>query len=306
MTSYYLDKFRRGAPLVPECFWAVEPTPDSTPDASAPFFETNIDAYKKSKKRWQFLGRGRIERDFVFMTVRAKYLTPFFPGNQQLIFMPAMQTTNGIKALDSAQLLERGKLYAARWMKDIEQTWQDQRGKQGILFSLHSIMISSEPLSIQHPKKNVVVFNRRGRNLNAAMICPEDDQEYPWNGFIANHNTHFCYPKTRHEGDYLCSMLNSDIVCQLARSHRSETPAGTKVLLWSPFEASPIPQFDPEDSQHVSLAQLSRECRAILQERVAKEETSKKHPPIRRAIQKQIDAINETATSILQQHCQTS
>lgn len=299
MTSYYLSKFRRGAPLVPQCFWAVEPIPDTTPDPAVPVLETSIDAYKKSKRQWRFMGRGRIEGEFVFMTIRAKYLTPFFPVNYQLVFIPVIKTTDGLKPLDSSELLDHGKLYAARWMKDIEQAWQDQRGKQGILFSLHSIISSWEELAVQHPSNDVVVFNRRGRNLSAAMIYHQDSQRYPWNGFIANRNLYWYYPATHDEGHYLCAMLNSDVVNQLAKSHRSQTTSETKALLWNPFEASPIPQFDQEDSQHAYMARLGRECRAILQQGAAKEEIAKNQPSRKRAIQQQMDAINQAAPSIL-------
>lgn len=303
MSSYYLDKFRRGAPLLPQCFWFVEPTPDATPDPGPPFVETSSDAYKKSKKQWQFIGRGRIEDEFVFTTIRAKYLSPFFPVNHHSVFLPAIETANGIQALDSAQLLEHGKLYAARWMKDIEQAWQDQRGRQGILFSLYSIISSCKELLVQHPKKDVVVFNRRGRSLNAAMYCPQDNQEYLWKGFIAHHKTHFYYPETQDEGHYLCSMLNSDVVNQLARSYSLLNPGRGKTLFWKPLEACLIPRFTQENAEHIRLAKLGRECQGTLQQRAAK--AQKTAAGNKRFIQMQIQSIDQLAASVLQQQGQS-
>jgi hypothetical protein len=296
--SYYLDKFRHGAPLVPHCFWFVQPTPDAAGDSAAPFLETSIEAYKKSRNKWRFLGRGRIESKFVFVTIRARSLTPFFPVNYRLVFMPVIATTNGTEALESAQLLKEGKLYAARWMRDIEQAWKEQQGKEESLFSLHSLMSSCEELSVQHPQRDVVVvFNARGRSLNAALHFTQDTQKYPANGFIANRNTCFYYPETAEEGYYLCSMLNSDVVGQVARPGELSTSGRTKKPSWRPFETSPIPRFNKEDPQHAHIGELGRECRELLAEKAAK---AQKAPVVnRRVIQKRMDTINRIAISIL-------
>jgi hypothetical protein len=250
--------------LLPRCFWFVQSAPDSPDDHIAPFLETSATAYKESKKTWRLIKRGRIENEYLFKTVLAKNLVPFAVRESHPVFVP-LHSQSGAGTLNASQLLSDGKLYAAQWMKEIEQIWKTKSSSAGYL---HENLDCDQALTVQDPQGDMVVlYNTSGSHLTAALHFPEEHvHAFKTNGFIADHETHYYYPDSEQEGDYLCAILNSSMVNQRVKAHREDE--GSIHLL--PFELCSIPRFDPRDPDHLALAEISKECRGLAKKGIGK------------------------------------
>jgi len=282
--------------LLPRCFWFVQSAPDSPEDHIAPFLETSTEAYKGSKKQWRFTKYGRIEKEYLFKTVLPRNLVPFAVLKSDSVFVPLHSKTE-LRVLNATQLLGNGQLYAAQWMKEIEQIWKTTCS--GDVGCLHEKLDSSRALTVQNPQsKLVVLYNTSGYNLTAVLHFPQEKKHtFKTNGFIADHETHYYYPESEEEGDYLCAMLNSSVVNQRVQSHRKEYLKDENSIHRLPFELCSIPRFDPHDPEHLKLAEISKECRGLAKKRTEKTKGTSRNIrlAIYRMTKKYLSAIDQKA-----------
>jgi hypothetical protein len=79
-------------------------------------------------------------------------------------------------------------------------------------------------------------------------------------GFIVDHKTYYCYPRSRQEAEYLVALLNSGPVNEAIKAFQPEGLFGERDIHRRPFEVSPIPVFSSKNSNHARLAELARQC----------------------------------------------
>jgi hypothetical protein len=264
-SPHYYSMFFQGATIVPRCFWFVQPASDSVINLEASFLQTSDEAYHESKKPWQVICRGRIEQEYLFETILAKGLLPFVVLRREIIFLPAKVDENKMVLEGIPQLLSEGKLHAAKWLQDVEKIWEERRSSEGR--SLLQRLNYNDTLTNQNPKKQLIVlYNTSGTNLTAALFTPMKEREgFKISGFIADAKTYYYYPKNLEEGDYLCAMLNSDIVNKLIKAYQPEGLYGERDIHRRPFEVCPIPDFNQEDHEHMRLVELGKECRQLME-----------------------------------------
>jgi len=262
-SAYYYERFFQGATLVPRCLWFVQPAKDSIRNLDAPFLETSEDAFAESKKPWNILCSGRIEKEFLFETVLAKGLLPFFIALRELVFLPIKFQDDSIVLLNTTQLLSEGKSHASQWLQNAENFWDKLSSGKRVLYKR---LDYNKTLSGQNPAaKIVLLYNTSGSNLTAAILRPGKDIDgVKITGFVAGHKTYYYYPTSEEEGNYLCAMLNSDTVNQVIKPYQPQGLYGERDICRRPFEACPIRKFDPANEDHIRLAKLSCECTEIL------------------------------------------
>jgi hypothetical protein len=83
-------------------------------------------------------------------------------------------------------------------------------------------------------------------------------------GFVADHVTYRYYAATEKEAAYLVGILNSTIVNELIKPYQSQGLLGERDIHRRPFEACPIPLFDPKDPVHLKIAETAHACREEL------------------------------------------
>ncbi|HVN96385.1 MAG TPA: hypothetical protein VMT62_08150, partial [Syntrophorhabdaceae bacterium] len=215
---------------------------------------------RESKRHWQFKWRGRIEKEFLFETVRAKALLPFMVKRSQLVFLPLTDHKDGIRILQTDELLKSRKLYAAQWLRGVEQAWKPLFPNKS---SLTEGLASNQALLAQEPKKEMVVLcSVIGSKQSAALYTSDAKaRSHDGNGFIANHETYYYYPQSADEGDYLCAALNSRPVTEKLQNLRSNPSGGIRAFHRFPTILAAMPRFDPDDPAHQTLAECGRECR---------------------------------------------
>jgi len=269
-SPYYHQQFFQGATLVPRCLWFVQKIPDSVTNVNAPFLETSAETLKESKKPWQLKHQGRAEAEYLFETVLAKGLLPFTILRRELIFLPIKGLDNKVVFQSAPDLVSEGKIYATQWVQDAEKIWEERRSSEDR--SLFQRLDYNNTLSTQNPSKEIVVlYNTSGTNLTAALFTPNNKLgEFKINGFIADAKTYYYYPKSTEEGDYLCAVLNSNIVNQMIKAYQPEGLYGERDIHRRPFEACPIPLFDIENLEHIELSNLGKKCREFLENKVLK------------------------------------
>lgn len=258
---YYHQKFFQGATIVPRCFWFVQPMKGSVYNEEAPFLETSEEANAEAKKPWVLVQRGQVEKEFLFETVLAKGLLPFAIVRRELIFLPAKTDGHGTLLMNTEQLLSEGKEHAAQWMIEVERIWEKKRASEGR--SIYQWLDYNNKLAHQNlNKKHIVLYNTSGKNLAAALHTTADDLHgFKINGFAADAKTYYYYAKSQHEGDYLCAVLNSNVVNDLIKDYQPQGLYGERDIHRRPFEVCPIPPFNEENEDHMILTELGMECR---------------------------------------------
>jgi len=265
-SEYYYDKFLQGATIVPRCFWFVQPDKTAATSKNAPYMETSDEALEESKEAWKMRLNGRLEKEFIFETILAKGILPFCITRTESVFIPLMKSKIKPYMVDGEALLSEGKTYAAKWMADAEKIWDEKDRKNSV--ALLKWLNYRKKITAQNvDAPYVLLYNTSGTNLAAALFIKKDhdNAETLINGFIAESVTYYFYPTSINEGDYLASILNSDIVNDLIKAFQPEGLYGPRHIHRRPFEVCAIPQFDNTNAKHTELANLGKECRLKMQ-----------------------------------------
>jgi hypothetical protein len=305
-SPYYYERFFQGATLVPRCLFFVQPAVDAAKNEDAPFLETSEEAKSEAKKPWILTQEGRVENEFLFGTVLAKGLLPFAISRRELVFLPIGTKEAGALMIDSAQLLSEGKEFAAEWMQKAEQIWNERRSSEER--TIYQRLNYNNLLTIQNTAaKAVVLYNTSGTNLAAALSIPTEEIKFiNVHGFVADAKTYYYYPKNKQEGDYLCAMLNSEIVNEFIKAFQPQGLYGPRDIHRRPFEVCAIPPFSETDPQHVRLSELGKECRVFMKNIAPKMRgtVGRVRTETRHILGRQLNEINKIVKSILHKHGQ--
>ena len=302
-SPYYYQKYLQGATLVPRCFWFVQAAVGAAENQDAPFLETGREAKLEAKKPWILTQQGRVEKEFLFETVLAKGLVSFAILRRELLFLPVRAKNERTIMLDSAQLLSEGKEYAAQWMQEVEHIWNERRSSEDR--TICQWLDYNNKLTNQNVHaSNILLYNTSGTNLAAAMLAPMNElQSLRVNGFVCDAKTYYLYTKNQEEGDYLCAMLNSDVVNERIKAFQPQGLYGPRDIHRRPFEVCPIPPFDGKDPQHTKVSKLGKECRELLKDIVPKMTGTLGaiRRETRQIISNQLRQINKTVDSIFRE-----
>lgn len=300
--KYYYNLFFAGASIYPRCFWYVERQPHSADHMTTPHLQTSADAAHEAKKPWQVKIRGRIDKQYLYGTVLSKTLLPFAIARTEPVFLPVKRTRDKSSMLNSRDLQALGHLESASWLFDCEKFWDEHRASTN--YSLVEWLNYNQKLTKQNLRADhLVLFNTSGTNLTAAVYHKKDAKRgsLPIKGFVAGHKTYYFYPSSIDEGDYLCAILNSDIVNWAIKPYQSQGLFGERDICRRAFEVCAIPKFDAKNHIHAQLANLGRECREDMDPYVDKLEgrVGKVRQEVRSILKSQIGRINRLVKQLL-------
>jgi len=302
--SPYFDKFLNGATLWPRCLVFVEPVKDAQLNLRTPFLRTSEETYAESKKAWRFRVEGIVERQFLFGTVLAKDLIPFVVRKLSLVVLPVIETSHGdLKMIDSRTALGEQCQHAYDWFAHAEAIWRSGRRDQGYEFAdwlNYQNKLTSQTLS----QPFIVLTNKSGTNLCASLVVPDEAKKIgrlPIKGFITENVTYRYYAKSEEEAHYIVGILNSSIVNETIKPLQPQGLFGERDIHRRPFEACNIPLFDPKNSIHQQIAEVSAEARAQLLSVVPKMETpvATARADARRLVQGKLDHLDELTRQLL-------
>jgi len=125
-----------------------------------------------------------------------------------------------------------------------------------------------------------VIWNQMGNEINSCVIS-QINTPFGFKMVIPLHTTALIAVENELEAHYLCSIINSIPVKEFIKSFSS---AGRGFGTPSVMEHVGIPKFDPQNSLHLKLAEISKQCHQLKLE--GKEEEIKK-------LEKENDALVE-------------
>lgn len=258
----YKKNFKQGATIVPRCFYFVELDQQIPPD-----FEDRILNIKTSeaieadaKRPWKGLKfNGKIESRFLFRTALAKSILPFALYNPDLVVLPVLIETDHtnnktIKLFESEELRREGYLNAARWFKNVEDTWQLLRTEKNQSISSVDYLNWQNKLTEQNLNAHyLVLYNGRGSDSCANIVIRNElDLE-----FFADHAIYWTYSFDINEANYLSSFLNSRILNLNMKDFQSSGLFGARNIHRKILDIY-FPRYDESNEAHRQLAELSK------------------------------------------------
>jgi len=302
LRSHYYPKFLQGATIVPRCFWFVQRQADAVTHNDTPHVETSNEAFDEAKDPWKVREKGRIEHKYLFETLLGKGLLPFAAPQTETVFLPLRCRRGDSHMLNSTHLIESGDLHAAEWLRRFEKLWE--RDRQSAERTLTEWLNYNQKLTNQNANAQIVVlYNASGTNLAAALYIVGQRKlgSFKTCGFVAESVTYYYYPEARDEGNYLVSVLNSDVVNMLIKDFQPQGLFGERHIHRRPFEVCAIPRFDSKNPIHAQLAKLGRECREEMDQYVDKLEgrVGKLRQEVRSILKTQITKINRLVKQLL-------
>ena len=242
-------EFRMGATLRPYCLVKIEPGSLEIANDLASFTTA-----KSSKKPWADKGalNGRnVPTRWIRESVFSDSLFPFTVRRDMDIIVAPL----GEDGLYDGQAENN-----AYWV-NADSVYRDGKGRGGntpqtlwrrLNFQNGLIRQSVSSLSDEGLRK--VIYNKSGRiGIRAARISQET---------IINDKLYHYTCTTETEAAYLVALLNADIL-QEAYRQSQRTRRDFDLHLWS---AVPIPRYDSENPDHLSLAALTRQAEDIAQQ----------------------------------------
>lgn len=269
--SYYFEHFKEGATIVPRCFWFVQPAVSkglSVIDRTKPYLETHQDVERGAKEPWKGIEvAGEVEANFLYATLLGRHLLPFGYMSLDLVVLPLEISEMGIRLLNSQTALRDGYSGLYNWLSQVEKLWQ-ARKKEGTAMNPYTRLDYRRLLISQYPTGYYnVLYSRAGTHLascviNVTTLAGLEAGTLNPKGFISDEATFIYQTKDLEEAHYLCTFLNSRLVNDAIKPYQPRGAWGPREIVRRPFEALPIPisKFNPENENHLKLAELSKEC----------------------------------------------
>lgn len=302
--SPYFGRFLNGANLYPRCPIFVSPTAGRPLITDAPFLETSDEAFKDSKPNWRVRVNGQVEKELLFGTVLAKDLIPFVVRKLSLVVLPLKETSHrDLKILSATALLDEGHEHAHDWFRQTEKLWEERR--KGNSMTLQETLDFNGKLTSQKFRaKFVVLYNKSGTNLSAAMLTPKETKRIGGiaiKGFVADNVCYRYSAATEEEAAFLVGILNSSAVNEAIKPYQPEGLMGERDIHRRPFEACAIPLFDAKNKLHRDIAKVAGEARAELLKIVPKMQTpvATARADARRIVAGKIKKLDELVIKLL-------
>ncbi len=319
--SYYYSRVVNGAALYPRTLVFVtsaQPQLKSGQIAFTPIMHTDPDINTDAKEPWKGLElKGFLDETFLYATLLSKHLVPFGRGRLHLVALPLkVNSTNQITTLPNTPK-ERLFFYASLdemhdnmdfiksangWFEPAEALWQKHK-KGDTKESLFQWVNYQNKLIVQSAEPGfLVLYGATGTNLAAAVIdtrnLPVINGRQP-QAFIVDHTTYWYRSSVLEEAYFLTAILNAPCVNDAIKAYQTRGQFGERHIHRRPFEVCAIPQFDPNNSNHLQLAALSRQSHELVSsmEESLKTIPGRKH--IRQSVQQFIAPINEITQSLL-------
>jgi methylase of polypeptide subunit release factors len=310
--SWYHDQAREGATLVPRSLWFVDFDVHGTlgVDVSKPFVKTSQEILASAKEPWKGIEvSGNVEACFIYTTLLGGDLVSFGFSKARPLVLPVEQMSTGYRFLDIRALRNRGFVHMADWLERAQRVWQERRTEKSetrfprVLGRLDYNGL----LSKQNPRKRfVVIYNASGTNIASCVI---DRSSLPTfsvlktslrpQGFIVDHKSFHYETNDENEAYYVSAVLNSNILNESIKPLQPRGLYGERDIQRRPF-MFPIPRFDANNSRHLELAQISRQCHNKLEPRqFAGKSAAGTRREARAAVAKEIQRIDELTSELL-------
>lgn len=273
-SSPYAQEFRQGATIVPRNFYFIEVAQlyEGSPlDYEVLYVKSLI--LPEAKAPWKSLKIDHhIEVKFLYRTALAKNLLPFALVNPPLVVLPvAIAEESGkkrIELLTAEELLNRGYNRTCSWFEKAEALWEKHQTDRSKLnkMSLYDRLDYQRGLTEQDLNARYLVLYTASATDACAVVLDRTKLDAE---FIVESVCYWHAPKSKREGHYLASFLNSGVANEKIKAFQASGLFGERHVHKKILDL-PFPRFDAKDKRHLRLAQLGELCAKKAQAFIAK------------------------------------
>jgi len=313
LKSPYYDLFKAGASIYPRTFFFIDfiVHPTLGIDIEKPYCRSSTDPeiLRNAKEPWKHvIIEGNVEKEFIYATVLSGDLMPFRCEFKPVV-LPVKPTPSGYKILDVEDLRREGYNYMASWLEKAQKLWEKLRTKKSekqfpkVINRLdHQGLLSSQNPS----KRYIIIYNTSGANLTSCIVDRQNLPPFKTDSFtikpvnfVADETTMFYETNNELEALYLCAIFNSDVVNELIKPLQPKGSKGERHIVRRPF-VFPIPNFDPNNSVHRRLAELSKACHEKASRiTLTKRDVAARRKEVRDALKAEMAEINKLVSQLL-------
>ena len=310
--SWYHDRVREGATLVPRSLWFVDFKVHEMlgVDVSRPFVKTSEKVLGSAKKPWRGIEiEGNVEADFIYATLLGGDIVSFGFSRLRPVVLPIEPTFKGYRLIDINILRNKGFVHMANWLEKAQKCWEERRtDKASSRFPrILSRLDYNGLLSSQNPRrKYVVLYNASGTNIVSCVIDREAIPAFSVlkskiepKGFVADAKTWIYETNMEKEAHYLCAVLNSNVINMAVKPLQTKGLWGERDIHRRPFMI-PLPKFEKKNGKHLELAELSQKCHSnVATLQLRGKSVGRARREAREFVSKEIKRIDELTSEIL-------
>jgi methylase of polypeptide subunit release factors len=266
--SLYHSLFKQGATIVPRNFWFVDikSHPKLGFDPSAPYVETSEASEKTAKEAYKgILLKGNIEKDFLYATLLSTDVVPFGHLDFRIVVLPLIQEDDNYSIIKESEASKRGFIHLSKWLHKVQKIWEEKRGEKAESMDAVDWLDYRHKLTEQKQTKYKVLYPASATYLCGCVVEKKTitvdikEQELKLQDFITDYTNYYFETNRKAEAFYLCSVLNSPMVDKLIKPMQARGLFGPRHIVKKVWEL-PIPEFDPSNENHLTLARLGEEC----------------------------------------------
>jgi hypothetical protein len=276
--SYYFDRFRQGASIVPRSLFFIDFEKGGKfgviPDC--PRIKSSERAKERAKKQYQGVElKGAVEREYLYATITGSELVSFGHMPYLPVVLPVEYKKNGLRIFTAAEARSQAVEGLSKWFTQAEREWNEIRGKKST-YSLYDWVDYEGKLTEQDLSARFrVVFPGPSSTYLVSAVLPIkknsikiEEVTIPLRGLVIDHALLRYETEDEDEAYYLCSILNSTSIDRIIKPFQSTGKGGAQNIHKKPLEL-PIPRYDQKNLTHRELSKLGKECASIVEEELA-------------------------------------
>ena len=302
--SKYQAAFKQGATIVPRPFYFVRVNDLNGPvDPDALYWaETDPEQAALAKKPYGDVSlSGLVEGRFFYSTVLGRHVLPFAVMAPATVVLPIQSHDGALSVVKAESLMNEGYRDFGKWMQKAEITWAEKRGDKAERQTAYERLDYQRGVTSQSlAQRYLLLYNAEGTNVSATFF---DRKSHPL-PFVVEHTIYWAAFSSRQEADYLCAVLNSQVVNLAIKPFQATGLLGERHIQKKLLEL-PIPIFNHENSAHIALAERGeaarREAEKAVKSREFPEDTSiaRQRSFIRTHLKAQLAEIDKLVTKLL-------
>jgi hypothetical protein len=276
--SYYFDKFRQGASIVPRSLFFIDFEKGGRFGviSDCPRIKSSERAKERAKKLYREVDlRGAVEREYLYATITGSELVSFGHMPYLPIVLPVENKKGRLRIFTAAEARSQAVEGLPKWFAEAEKAWKQIRGKKSA-YSLYEWLDYEGKLTGQNLNASFrVVFPGPSSTYLVSAVLPSkknsikiEDVTIPLKGLVIDHAMLRYETENEDEAYYLCSILNSTSIDRIIKPFQSTGKGGAQNIHKKPLEL-PIPKYDQKNPIHRRLSKLGRECTTIVEEELA-------------------------------------
>jgi type I restriction-modification system DNA methylase subunit len=312
--SDYHPDFYQGATIVPRPLFFVQPRYEEDAfglDGSSPALETSDYAYENTKRdEYEVRLTGEIESEFLYATLLGGDVTPFTNRDFRTVVLPIVPNSSEYSIIDAESAKAGGNPKLASWLENAREVWNKTDGR---VDSLEDQLNYRQKLTRQNPNARYrVLYLASGTNLAGCVVTAEElnkDSPIPVQDVVVDHKTYFYETNDGDEAYYLSAVINSGVLNDSIENLQSRGEFGARDIHKLPFEF-PVPQFNPDNEDHMRLAELGRECEEEAEDALSDAEDQYKatwriREVVRDALEDELAEIDEIVDRLFEAEMET-